>query len=90
VWRKVTRAALADLGRGHVVAHQVRESVRREGFAGDGQKEHAGVGLDDELRPPVREVLLDPGRCAIADRHHAVLLTLALAHHHGPRSRSRS
>lgn len=78
VAEQMARALLADIGLLHVTAHHFGEIVERERFAGVGQEHHGVVGLADELRARFLNVLAHPRRRAIAERDHAVLVSLAL------------
>ena len=83
-WRKRGRSRASKPASSHVALHHVAQAVLLEGLAVVGQEEHAVVGLEDELRAHFGEVLIDPAARALADRHHAILAALALAHHQGP------
>jgi hypothetical protein len=48
----MARPALADGGLVHVLAHELREAIRREALAQVREEEMAFVRLDDERRLP--------------------------------------
>lgn len=75
-------AGLADAGRVDVIAHQLREPVRRERLAQVRQEQRAVVATAGQFWAHVVAVLGDPVQGALADGDHAVLLAFALADHH--------
>src|SRR6266516_4863814 len=78
----VAGAALADLRGIHMLAHQVAQVIQAERLAGVREEHCVVVRLHHKLRPRLADILLHPGRRAIADRNDTVLLAFPLADRH--------
>ena len=61
--------------------HSGRESSLDKRLAIVGQEQRGVVGIDDQLRADIGQVLLDPATGPFADRDQSILFALALPHH---------
>ena len=76
---QMARSGLAELRSEDVRAHRIAQVVPAERLALRREEHRAVIGFRHQLGPGFFEVLLRPRERTIADRDHAVFLSLALA-----------
>ena len=75
---------LAGLRSHDVLPRRPRQMIAAERFALGGQEHCEVVRFERELGPRFRDVFLEPRRRAFPNRHVAIFLAFALAHHDQP------
>jgi len=79
VTKDMTRAALPDTRRSHVLTSKPTEVIRCEWDAVRSQEYNSVIWFLRDLRSQAIKIQVQPGQCSITDRYHAVSLAFSFA-----------